>query len=293
MKYIHKNSLMGCLGLLCAAYANNVQAQQKLPTERVMIDNAKEMYSISLSDKALYYAGDNKQEASSNSDIKLTLTNIGKTKDAGKYSVSIDDLHASLKSPDANGNMMKMDTFIHPAQMGISNTVIWIGRDGKFQKINRKNDLLLSSIIPQMGVILKCLTLTLPTIKANKGAKWEENRIDTLQQGMNKLITETPLQFTYVGTIDTLGSSLGVIQFTSKAFFIKLEDEMMRNLSVTYHLKGDGKLSGRCLIDLKTGHVVAFTQQSDISYTLSIKSGNKPEETFPVQTSESIKGYRQ
>lgn len=145
--------------------------------------------------------------------------------------------------------------------------------------------------LPYFTQFLNSVFLELPSKQLKAGDSWKAVKVDTIRQGLSKLIINMPLTFTYKDNKDTLGYSCALVSFVSTAFDISLQDELMKIFNIEYTLEGEGMIKGRMLIDRVSGKTIAVDQSSLTSYTLGIITPNNIKNVIPVKTSQQLKAY--
>lgn len=145
--------------------------------------------------------------------------------------------------------------------------------------------------LPYFTQFINSVFLELPSQQIKPNDTWKSVRVDTIRQGLSKLIINMPLTFTFRSIKDTLHYKCAEVNFVSTAFDISLQDELMKIFNIQYTLEGEGMIKGRMLIDLVTGKTIALDQSSLTSYTLGIITPNNIKNVIPVKTSQQMKAY--
>jgi hypothetical protein len=223
--------------------------------------------------------------------FNTVLTPILIEKDSIKMAARILEIRAKIKGLPGRENN-ELDTTLKLNDNNKSAIHFDLNSKGKFTGIEQTE--FQQEGMPYMPYFTQFLTsvfLELPSKQLKAEDSWKSVKVDTIRQGLSKLIINMPLTYTYKSNKDTLGYSCAVVNFVSTAFDISLQDELMKIFNIEYTLEGEGLIKGRMLIDRISGKTIAVDQSSLTSYTLGIITPNNIKNVIPVKTSQQLKAY--
>jgi hypothetical protein len=264
------------------------KAQNNLPLQLTLKKQNSLQYNVNIEELVDYKADKESSNVKSITSFKTVLTPVSVKKDSIKMTSKIKEIHAKISGlPDGQKDI---DTAVKFSDNQKSIINFQLGANGKYTGLKQTefhNEGL--PYLPYFTQFLASIFLELPAGKININDSWKSVRVDTIRQGLSKLIINMPLNYTYQSNKDTLGFNCAEVIFRSTAFDISLQDELMKIFNIEYTLEGEGLINGRMLIDRATGKTIKLDQFSLTSYTLGIITPNQVKNIIPVKTTQHLK----